>query len=97
MDETGTHQVTPSLRETDGEMPARPWIDRFSSGYMQRMMHRFPKQGDREPWINPQDYSRDKKMMFIESGAATMSEYRYLSADTPLGDWKVLTPRRESA
>lgn len=39
--------------------------------------------------------SRDKKMMFIQSGAATMSEYRYLSADTPLGDWKVLTPRRE--
>ena len=28
----------------------------FSSGYMQRMMHRFPKQGDHEPWINPQNY-----------------------------------------
>ena len=26
------------------------------------MMHRFPKQGDREPWINPQNYRRDKKM-----------------------------------
>ncbi len=38
--------------------------------------------------------SRDKKMMFIESGAATMTEYRYLSADNPLGEWKVLTPRR---
>ena len=40
--------------------------------------------------------SRDKKMMFIQSGAATMSEYRYLSADTPLGDWKMLSPRREN-
>ena len=40
--------------------------------------------------------SRDKKMMFIQSGAATMSEYRYLSSDTPLGDWKVLSPRREN-
>ena len=29
---------------------------------MQRVMHRFPKQGDREPWINPQNYRRDKKM-----------------------------------
>lgn len=40
--------------------------------------------------------SRDKKMMFIQSGAATMSEYRYLSADAPLGEWKVLSPRREN-
>ncbi|MGE3467787.1 MAG: S9 family peptidase [Pyrinomonadaceae bacterium] len=39
--------------------------------------------------------SRDKKMFFIQSGAATMSEYRYLPADTPLGEWKVLSPRRE--
>ena len=53
-------------------MPARPWIDGFSSGYMQRMMHRFPKQGDREPWINPQNYTRDKKMIRfapLEDGA----------------------------
>ena len=56
MDETGTRQVTPRLRESDRDMPARPWIDDFSSGYMQRVMHRFPKQGDREPWINPQNY-----------------------------------------
>lgn len=40
--------------------------------------------------------SRDKKMLFIQSGAATMSEYRYLSADNPLGEWKVLSPRREN-
>ena len=40
--------------------------------------------------------SRDKKMMFIQSGAATMSEYRYLSAADPLGQWKVLSPRREN-
>ncbi|HUI26685.1 MAG TPA: NAD(P)/FAD-dependent oxidoreductase, partial [Candidatus Kryptonia bacterium] len=59
MDETGTRQVVPRLRETDHAMPVRPWIDQFSSGYMQRAMHRFPKQGDREPWINPQNYARD--------------------------------------
>jgi cation diffusion facilitator CzcD-associated flavoprotein CzcO len=66
MDQSGAGKVTPRLRPTDADMPARPWIDSFSSGYMQRMMHRFPKQGDREPWINPQNYSRDKKM--IRSG-----------------------------
>jgi cation diffusion facilitator CzcD-associated flavoprotein CzcO len=62
MRETGTVQCTPRLRASDRDMPARPWIDNFSAGYMQRDMHRFPKQGDRDPWTNPQDYSRDKKL-----------------------------------
>ena len=39
--------------------------------------------------------SRDKKMMLIQSGAATMTEYRYLPSETPLGEWKVISPRRE--
>ena len=59
---TGTHQCTPRLRAADADMPARPWIQDFSAGYMERVMDQFPKQGDREPWINPQDYARDKKM-----------------------------------
>ena len=63
MDETGMRQVVPRLRAIDQNMPARPWIDQFSSGYMQRVMHRFPKQGDREPWINPQNYAHDKRMI----------------------------------
>jgi hypothetical protein len=62
MRDTGTVQCTPRLRVSDRTMPARPWIDNFSAGYMQREMHRFPKQGDREPWVNPQNYSRDKKL-----------------------------------
>jgi oligopeptidase B len=37
--------------------------------------------------------SRDKKMIFLESAAATMQEYRYLPADTPAGDWKMIIPR----
>jgi len=62
MDKTGTDVCTPRLRESDAGMPERPWIDNFSAGYMERVMHQFPKQGDREPWINPQNYKRDKKM-----------------------------------
>jgi monooxygenase len=58
----GVAQCTPRLREQDRSMKERPWIDGFSSGYMQRMMHRMPRQGDHEPWINPQNYRRDKKM-----------------------------------
>ncbi len=62
MEATGTVQCTPRLRPIDRSMTERPWIDQFTSGYMQRDMHRFPRQGDHEPWINPQDYGRDKKM-----------------------------------
>jgi len=63
MAETGTVQCTPRLRASDADMPERDWIENFSSGYMQRIRHRFPTQGDREPWINPQNFSRDKKMI----------------------------------
>jgi cation diffusion facilitator CzcD-associated flavoprotein CzcO len=62
MDATGTRQCTPRLRPSDSGMPARPWIVGFSSGYVQRVLHQMPKQGDREPWINPQRYSRDRKL-----------------------------------
>ena len=95
MDETGTRQVTPILRANDTDMPVRPWIDQFSSGYMQRMMHRFPKQGDREPWINPQDYTRDKKMIRLaplEDGALIFSnpteraDGREKVSHAPVGD-----------
>ena len=66
MKATGTTQCTPQLRPSDAGMPERPWIDDFSAGYMRRVMHLFPKQGDREPWLNPQNYGRDKQM-FRES------------------------------
>ncbi len=39
--------------------------------------------------------SRDRKMFFLQSGAATMSEGRYLSTEAPLGEWKMISPRRE--
>ncbi len=39
--------------------------------------------------------SRDKKMFFINSGAATMNEVRYLPADNPLGEWKIISRRRD--
>ena len=66
MDATGTTQCTPRLRSEDEGMDEKSWIDNFSAGYMERVMDQFPKQGDREPWINPQNYKRDKKL-FRES------------------------------
>jgi cation diffusion facilitator CzcD-associated flavoprotein CzcO len=62
MTATGTTICTPRLRPSDHSMQARPLLDHLSSGYIQRAATRFPKQGDREPWINPQDYAKDRKM-----------------------------------
>jgi hypothetical protein len=76
MDKTGATQVTPTLTAADQGMTARRFIDGFSAGYMQRQMHRFPQQGDREPWLNAQDYRRDKQMIrhgALEDGALVFS------------------------
>src|SRR6478735_4219937 len=66
MTATGTTICTPTLRAGDAGMKVRPWIEDFSSGYMQRDMDKMPKQGDREPWINPQNYTKDRKL-FLKS------------------------------
>lgn len=63
MKESDTTQVTPRLREQDKDMPQRKWIEDFSSNYLKRSMHLYPKQSDREPWLNPQNYSKDIKMI----------------------------------
>ncbi|MEM7020459.1 MAG: NAD(P)/FAD-dependent oxidoreductase, partial [Pseudomonadota bacterium] len=76
MDELGMRQCTPELSETEQDMPKRPWIQDFSAGYMQRVMHLFPKQGDHEPWQNTQNFARDKKMIRnapLEDGSLTFS------------------------
>jgi monooxygenase len=67
MDRTGSKSCRPTLRDSDKSMTPRPFIDDFSAGYMQRMMHRFPKQGDRAPWLNPQNYAGDRKLLRRDS------------------------------
>jgi cation diffusion facilitator CzcD-associated flavoprotein CzcO len=62
MDAVGARQCTPTLRDEDRAMPQKPYIMNFSSGYIQRVLGQLPKQGDRAPWVNPQDYIRDRKM-----------------------------------
>ena len=61
LDETGHRQCVPLLRDEDRDMTALPWISDFSSGYLQRVLHLLPKQGDHAPWTNLQDYDLDKK------------------------------------
>ncbi len=43
-------------------MARRPILD-FQAGYLQRMIHKLPSQGDRMPWLNIQDYRHDRKIL----------------------------------
>ena len=52
----GQRQCTPTL--TDASMPTEPWSD-FSSGYIQRSAHLFPKRGTMAPWKLKQNYITD--------------------------------------
>ena len=63
MDNSGVEECVPKLRDEDAKMPLRPWIDDFSPGYMARVMHLFPRQGDRAPWLNTQDFATDKTLI----------------------------------
>lgn len=63
MRDTATVQCTPRPRPSDRAMPRRPYIADFSSGYIQRVIHLLPQQGDREPWLHVQNYPRDKKRL----------------------------------
>lgn len=52
----GLRQCTPTLQ--DAAMPLEPWSD-FSSGYIQRAAHLFPKRGTVAPWKLKQNYIHD--------------------------------------
>jgi cation diffusion facilitator CzcD-associated flavoprotein CzcO len=56
MDRKGAQIATPLNHEADLE--AEPWLD-FSSGYVQRSVHLFPKQGAKKPWKLHQNYALD--------------------------------------
>ncbi|UUL83092.1 flavin-containing monooxygenase [Sphingomonas qomolangmaensis] len=56
MTKRGLRQATPVPGDTDAA--AHPFLD-FSSGYVQRALDRFPKQGARAPWKLHQSYARD--------------------------------------
>lgn len=56
MDAKGYVQCTP--RNDDPTVKEEPWLD-FSSGYVQRAIAKFPKQGSKTPWKLYQNYARD--------------------------------------
>jgi len=59
MDGRNLDAVTPRAPE---DLTARPWLD-FEAGYIKRVVDKIPKQGDRDPWQNKQDYKFDKAVL----------------------------------
>jgi len=55
MRKRGLRQATPRVHGTIGQ---EDFLD-FSSGYVQRAIDKFPKQGDRKPWKLHQNYAKD--------------------------------------
>ncbi|RYE03239.1 MAG: NAD(P)/FAD-dependent oxidoreductase, partial [Sphingomonadales bacterium] len=55
MKKRGMRQVTPRV---DRPVEPAPFLD-FTSGYVQRAMAKFPRQGTRKPWRLNQNYTRD--------------------------------------
>jgi cation diffusion facilitator CzcD-associated flavoprotein CzcO len=60
MAKTGTRRCTPRRRETS--VDGTPFLD-LTSGYVQRAIHMFPKQGSKVPWRLHQNYALDLVML----------------------------------
>jgi len=56
MDSKGVRQVTP---QSGDQTAVAPFVENFSSGYMQRALASWPKQGAKAPWRVYQNYVRD--------------------------------------
>lgn len=56
MTQINAQQCTPRVKDAD--VVAEDWIN-FSSGYVQRSLDKFPKQGNKKPWRLNFSYARD--------------------------------------
>jgi cation diffusion facilitator CzcD-associated flavoprotein CzcO len=70
MDELGATEAVPELRAEDVGMPRRPWLTDVTSGYLLRHVDEFPAQGDRAPWLNPQNHAETSALLAdLDDGA----------------------------
>jgi cation diffusion facilitator CzcD-associated flavoprotein CzcO len=81
LDAQGYAQATP--RNRDPDMQTQPLLD-FSSGYIQRAVARFPKQGTRAPWRTYQNYLLDILSLKLGAVADQALELSHPRPATPL-------------
>jgi monooxygenase len=69
------HRYESCVAEVDPSIGEKPLLD-FTSGYVQRSLDRFPKQGSKEPWMLRQNYVLDIRTIrrgAIDDGAMRFS------------------------
>jgi len=84
MDRKGVRQVTP---KNGGESAVANFVENFSSGYVQRAVATWPKQGSKSPWRVYQNYFRDivsLKWSSLDDGALEFSSPPKASTDPAL-------------
>ena len=74
MDKKGYANCCP--RTAEHVEPDGDWLD-FTSGYVKRSMHKFPKQGSRDPWRNTQNFPKD--VLAIRWGNIDNKELKFTS------------------
>ena len=82
MDKTGLPQCTPRLNDPD--MKETTWFN-LSSGYVRRAADKLPKQGDKNPWIAPQNYLLDifnLKLKSVEDGSMEFAKPAAVNSTT---------------
>jgi len=72
MSSTQTTKMVPVVPDALKDMPTKDWIADFPAGYMQRSMHLQPRQGDQAPWVNSQNFRKERALFGkpIESDGA---------------------------
>ncbi len=79
MERHGYRFCTP--HNTDPDLTELPFVD-FSSGYIQRAIDKFPKQGSKAPWKLYQNYARD--IVSLRFGAVEDGVMRFTNAGATL-------------
>jgi cation diffusion facilitator CzcD-associated flavoprotein CzcO len=94
MTQTGTRQCTPRLRTAT--VTEAPFLD-LTSGYVQRSIHLFPKQGAKVPWKLHQNYARDLMLLQrgkVDDGVMEFSASRQADDRRPTDDRRLTTDDR---
>ena len=65
MTKTKTSRIVPLVPDSLKDMPTKDWIADFPAGYLQRAMHLQPRQGDRAPWVNSQDFRSERALFSL--------------------------------
>jgi hypothetical protein len=79
MDRRGYAYCIP--RKVDADIVEQPFLD-FSSGYVQRAIDRFPRQGSKKPWRLYQNYALDLLMLRFGGLADKSLEFGRRTAST---------------